>query len=207
MGKIAKSPVFQIAAITALAFTGFGLAGMGPLSGLQSFFHLGVSSSGSMIAGGIGGSSTGLFGAGIVTKANAGLFLSGLGAVSHLAQAQAEVRDAGTLAQMEAARRRLANIQNLQLEAKTIRTANALRSAAVAQAAAQGQDVSTSRSFLAFLEDQEKEKQTTIGSIRVSNEVGAVTSNIRLRALSSKADAAAISGVLGAGRSLLKAVV
>tara|TARA_R110000822_G_scaffold113041_12_gene244146 strand:+ start:483 stop:1064 length:582 start_codon:yes stop_codon:yes gene_type:complete len=141
--------------------------------------------------------------ASIFTATNAGYAFGALSAVSSLAASNAQANNLKAQGYAEQLRQRQADLAALQKEAQVLKQGNALKGNAIARAAAQGQDLS-GRSFLAFLDDQENELNTTVDTIRVNAEIGSASSDTRLRAFKSAASTARTSGYLSAGRSLLK---
>jgi hypothetical protein len=135
-----------------------------------------------------------------------GYGLAGVSAFSSI-MAGDERRDDALLRQQEEERRmRSIRLGALQAEAAALKRGSASRGAAIAKAVAQGQDIRSSRSFLAFLDDQEREVQQQVGSIRVNAEAGIQTSQIRFRQFGKQGTAAMFEGVGSAARSLLAVV-
>ena len=128
--------------------------------------------------------------------------LTGVSLISNIAVAGSQRNEALLRQQEEQRRIRLAPLNALQTEAAALKTQSGARGAAIAKAAAQGQDIS-GRSFLAFLDDQEREGRSQIDTIKVNAEAGIQTSQIRIRQFGSQASAAVISGFGSAARSLL----
>lgn len=95
-------------------------------------------------------------------------------------------------------------VQALQLEAEAIRRAKRMRSSAIAQGAANGIDVSSSRSFLAFLDEEKRAEQRDITNIRANGQIGVNTNRLAAAGSSAAATGSVVSGVVGAGRSLLE---
>jgi hypothetical protein len=139
-----------------------------------------------------------------MSKGTAALGLQAISAASSIAGGMAGQQQAQLGIQQEAIRQRKARLQALQLEAQALRQGS--QSINTAKAKAAGQNLDTSgRSFMAFVDDQEKEVENTIDVIRVNAENTVKTSQLRMRQLNSQGTGAMISGIGGATRSLLTA--
>jgi hypothetical protein len=161
---------------------------------------------GTYAAGTAGAAATsGLFGAGIFTKATAGYAFKALSAVAFLESGAAARENAQFMQQQEQIRARKARLQGLQLEAQALKAGSQARGLAIVKAAAQGQDVGSGRSFLAFLQDQDETLDETTGTIQANAAAGVQGSQVRIRQFASTARSATTAGYLGAGRSLLSA--
>jgi hypothetical protein len=132
--------------------------------------------------------------------------LAGASALTNLMAGDVRRDDALLRQQEEARRMRSIRLGALQAEAAALKMGSASRGAAIAKAVAQGQDIRSSRSFLAFLDDQEREVQQQVGSIRVNAEAGIQTAQIRFRQFGKQGTAAMFEGVGSAARSLLAVV-
>jgi hypothetical protein len=193
MGKVAKVAV-PIAIGVGIGFATGGLSfGATPLN-----FMGGLTSATSATTA--GGFFSGSFFSGF--GFNAQTLLTGVSFVSNIAGAASQRNEALLRQQEEQRRIRLARLNALQAEAAALKAQSGARGAAIAKAAAQGQNIS-GRSFLAFLDDQEREGRSQIDTIRVNAEAGIQTSQIRIRQFGSQASAAVISGFGSAARSLL----
>jgi len=131
--------------------------------------------------------------------------LAGLSAASTIMGTVSERDDLLLQQQEEARRMRLVRLQALQAEATALKQRGAASGAAIAKAAAQGQNIS-GRSFLAFVEDQKRETRQQIDTIRVNAEAGVQTSQLRIRQFGEQRTAALFGGAGGVARSLLAVV-
>jgi hypothetical protein len=215
MGKVAKVAI-PIAIFAGIGFAtgGFGLLGPSTSSlvtiGGKTFI---ASASGAIGTGGAtiasmtaaaGGATSGFWSWGAFTAKDAfSLGFSGLSAINSIAAGEARRNDAIRAAQSEERRIRAIQLQALQLEAQTLKNVELSRSAAFAQAAANGLDT-RSPSFAAFVEDQDSEAQTNIGNIRVNAEFGIQSSQRAIRQFRSNAGVERASGIINAGRSLFQ---
>jgi len=216
MGKAAKT-IGTVAAIgaTVWATGGFGSGAFGWGGGGWAFnpTFAGATFKGSLIQGG----TAGLFqGGGLSSfsqmgsvfsggwKKNASLGLSAISAGSSILGGMERSKEAALRAREEERKMRLSRLNSLQKEAAALKLQGTSRGAAIAKAAAQGQDVS-GRSFMAFLDDQENQNRQQIDTIRVNAEAGIQTSQLRIRQYGSQGSAAIIGGLGGAARSLLRA--
>jgi hypothetical protein len=198
MGKAGKT----IAVVAAVGFTVWATGGIGAQGWLiNTATHAGGLSAGTLFTGAGAGSGIASLFAG---SSPASLALAGFGAISSLAAANARANDAALRGQEEQRRIRLARLQALQTEAAALKGQGQARGAAIAKAAAQGQDLG-GRSFMAFLDDQEREGRSQIDTIKVNAEAGIQTSQIRIRQFAQQGNAAIFEGAGGAARSLLTA--
>lgn len=96
----------------------------------------------------------------------------------------------------------LANLQGLQMENTARERARRLKSSSMAMAAAQGIDVSKSRSFLAFLDGNDDALEDELGSIRVNTLSKGRVYGLQATSAGNKASSATMSGFVGAGASV-----
>ncbi len=213
MGKI-----LRIALPVALVFTGFGAFGVGPLAGMfggaggaGSLAGFQALSPGFQAVGAVGSFGNAGFFSTIFSKISAQIaanpltsLFSGINALASIQSGLAQAEQAQIAAQQEERRLRSARIQAKQLEANALVAGNTARSSAIASAAGQGIETTTSRSFLAFLEEEEDSITRTVGSIQANAAAGFASSDLRIRAFGIRARQAQISGFATAGRSLFK---
>ena len=197
MGKAAK----VVGAVAVIGFTVWATGGIGA----QGWLVNTATMQGGVTAGTLftGSSATGGLSS-LFSSKGASMAMAGFSALSNLATGAEQANLAELRVQEEQRRIRLARVQALQTEAQALKSQGQARGAAIAKAAGQGQDIG-GRSFLAFVEDQEKENRAQIDTIRVNAEAGIQTSQIRIRQFASQGNAAIIEGVGGAARSLLTA--
>ena len=113
-------------------------------------------------------------------------------------------RSAALQQQQIAEQKRMSALQSKMDEADTIEEARRLRQKAMAKAASMGQDISQSRSFMAFLGGEEESLQDEINRIRVNAQSRSRLFDYESSAARAAGSYRAKSSYLKAGRSLFE---
>jgi len=148
--------------------------------------------------------SAGAAAGGLFSSANIGLAAAGVGAVSSFMGARSEQAAAGFEMEQIAEQKRLARAQASQAQADASDRLKRVRGSAKAKAAAGGVGVNSSRSFLAFLTEQDRMFGEEVSNIRVNARSKQKIFNSESAAAQSRGDSAMTRGLLKAGMQGLK---
>ena len=195
MGKVAKAAL-PIAALGAGAYFGpslFAGSGMG-LSGAMT--------GGSTFAGASSGFSWSGLGSSLFSSKGFGALSGGLSTLSSWRSGQMMKYGYEVESMRLAEEQRLANLQANIDEADALRNAYRARQTSKAKAAAMGQDISASRSFMAYLEEEDRALQQEIDNIRVNAASGRRTSNIQIASKQTMGSNAVTTAGINTGRNL-----
>lgn len=205
MGRVAKVAL-PLAALggVGMATGGFGLLGAPAATtgigasqlAMQSFLP-GVASSGFSWSG---------LGSSLFSSKGVGLAMGGLSALSSYRSGQMMKYGYEMDAQRFAEERRLAGVQAQLDEANVLREAYIQKNKRLAAAAAMGQDVSASRSFMAALDREEASVQRELDAIRVNAASANRTSGLQIASKNTMASQASVTGAINTGRNLFGAV-
>jgi len=193
MGKVARVAL-PIAALGAGAYFGPSLfasaglpsfsSGLGGQMAMQSFLP---------------GSSAGFS---LFSAKGAGLAMGGLSALSSWRSGQMMKYGYEVESMRLAEEQRLANLKANIDEADALRNAYRARQTSKAKAAAMGQDISASRSFMAYLEEEDRALQQEIDNIRVNAASGRRTRNIQIASKQTMGSNAVTTAGINTGRNL-----
>ena len=159
---------------------------------------------GGLVASGVGAagglaSSAGAVASGLFTSANVGLAAAGVGAFSSIMGARSGQKAAGFEMEQIAEQKRLARAQASQAQADASDRLKRVRGSAKAKAAAGGVGVNSSRSFLAFLTEQDRMFGEEVSNIRVNAKGKQHIYNSESKAAQSKGGSAMTRGLLKSG--------
>lgn len=207
----AKTAVAAVG-IGALAATGFGLAGVGPLAGLAgagSGVGMGTVGIGSSTISGLGFSSAtaagavggGGFFAGMSGFQAASLGLGALSMGSNLMGGMSSVEGAQIQNQQIEAEQRRREIQANIDRARALENFNRARGTMMNNAAARG--VNPNRDIMAQIEKGESYLQDELGAIGVNIGTDRTVAGLQMASNSNQGSSGMIRGLTGAGRSLL----
>ena len=197
MGKVARAAL-PIAALGARAyfgpslFAGAGLpsfsSGLGGQMAMQSFLP---------------GSSAGFS---LFSAKGAGLATGGMSMLSSYQNMQMQKYGFKMDEMRMAEEQRLRDMQAGIDEANAMREAYRARQSSMAKAAAMGQDISASRSFMAYLEEEDKALQREIDNIRVNAGSRRRITGMQIASARASGRSAGVTGGLDIGRKLFATV-
>ena len=201
MGKVAKFAL-PIAAL------GIGAYAMGPslLGGSSTLGAFGnpLVNPATMVGGGGGGFSWGSLFSGarsLFTSKNLGLG-SGLMGIGSNYQNMQMTKYGYKMQEMQLAEeRRLRGMQQKLDEADAMREAYRGKQRAMAKAAAQGRDLGSDRSFMAYIDAEERALQSELDAIRVNAGSANRVYGMKMAGLKAKSSSATRSGAIKIGRS------
>ena len=200
MGKVARFAL-PIAALGIGAAVGPSLLGGASLPGAMT--------GGTTFAGASSGFSWGSLFSGAKSLFNskgAGALSGAFGAFSNYQAGQMQRYGYELDAQRFAEERRLAGVQAQIDEADALREAYVQKTRRIAKAAAMGQDVSASRSFMAAMDREEASVQRELDAIRVNAASGRRTYGLQIGSRKAMASQASVTGGIKTGRNLFSAV-